>query len=649
MPEQEDIIQQKVAPAPIAEPIKERVWFTDGASMVYPKQTRTIYWALNLLLFLILNMFLVRIQSGDWFTGSHLSPTLIETLLSPLNIFQYPEYILVLGTVMALMCTVPILTAQQYNFWHAMPFILVLVVIGHDYHLLLSGCLVVSCAGVSFDPLRFKSKFISSTFWLFPIIVYWIFHSGNNPEEDILKWAVLYSPWTVALFFSVGIFALIIGIGHFNRYKPGTVFPIFSALLITTILFFDNNIGMDERDFRAIVFKNSPSEITVLQSRSIVPDIELQAANERKKQPYLSLEQCRSHARAEWYIEFIGNDIKYKGSYNDIPKKKRRYNDLTQYSIAEETTVQIVHTLINTFKQIDKFISIPNRKPEYLANALYYKGMLKELKVDERALEKDRLHFYYSNTTDASKAIWEKIMVDYADTDVSIEAQYRLAKLQARTFGQDKTNVKNFDTAVTLLKQAQTQCDALLIKRREKPLRNVFGIKSLSAIFTIPQEILNDSDLIALQARIGRLLLLLERNNHPDDTKDGDYLTEFISFDEHKNSYHSNLTMLQKNIPHTHPLADNIAFALAMLETNTDNRIDALWNVIEQYNNQDGAIEAMLERAVLLLSQRDQHGIDALSYLETSREHLQKIKKLKPKSYYSRQAQSLLDANPVIE
>jgi len=644
MPEHENITQ----PPPLP-PIEERVWFTDGASMVYPKQTRTIYWALNLLLFLVLNMFLVRIQSGDWFTGSHLSPTLIETLLSPLNIFQYPEYILVLGTIMALMCTVPILTAQQYNFWHAIPFVLVLVVIGHDYHLLLSGCLLVSCAGVSFDPLRFKSKFVSSTFWLFPIVVYWIFHSGNNPEEDILKWAVLYSPWTVALFSSIGIFGLIIGIGHFNRYKAGTVFPIFLALLVTTILVFNNNIGMDERDFRAIVFKNSPLQIKVLQSRSIVPDIELQAANERKKQPYLSIEQCRSHARAEWYIEFIGNNIKYKGSYNDAKQKKRRYNDLTEYSIAEETTVQIVYTLINTFTQIDKFISIPNRKPEYLANALYYKGMLKELRVDERALKKDRLHFYYSNTTDASKGIWEKIMVDYADTDVSIEAQYRLAKLQASTFSQEKRNIKNFETAVILLKQAEKQCDTLLIERREKPRRNVFGIKSLSAIFTIPQEVLNDSDLMVLQARIGRLLLLLEKNNHPEDTKDGEYLTEFIALDEHKNSYQSDLTILQKSIPHTNPLADNIAFAIAMLETNTDNRIDALWNVIELYENQDGAIEAMLERAILLLSQRDQHGIDALSYLESSREHLQKIKQLKPKSYYSKQAQSLLDDNPVIE
>ena len=81
-----------------------RRWFSDGATMAYSRRARTIYWAVNLILFVLLNMFDLRIRIGQWIRLAgpfDKIESLIPSLLSPLNIFQYPTQIIVIGTLMA--------------------------------------------------------------------------------------------------------------------------------------------------------------------------------------------------------------------------------------------------------------------------------------------------------------------------------------------------------------------------------------------------------------------------------------------------------------------------------------------------------------------------------------------------------------------
>ncbi len=128
--------------------------------------------------------------------GPYAAPLLTDQLLEPLNVFNFPSQLLVASLIMTLMTAVPILIAQLFNFTHSVPFLLAVFFLAHNQ--VLSLCLLASCAAVSFEPMRFKSRFVAAVCCLLPVILYWFFFRGDNPESNVLRWAVLYSPWAAA-------------------------------------------------------------------------------------------------------------------------------------------------------------------------------------------------------------------------------------------------------------------------------------------------------------------------------------------------------------------------------------------------------------------------------------------------------------------
>ena len=218
----------------MAENKLQKRWFSDGPAMSYPRGGRVAFWAVNLLMYVLLNMFYSRMQTGVWLQlgGVEIPTSLIEQLLWPVNVFHFPWQIVVIGLVAALACAVPIITAQFYNLLCAVPFVLAVLVVGHNP--MLSLCLFVSCAAVSFEPMRFKSKFVSAVVCLTPVLLYWGFYSGENPQPGHLKWAVLYAPWVLAFFVCLLIFGVVLTVGHVLRYRPGIVTPVFGLLLAPT-------------------------------------------------------------------------------------------------------------------------------------------------------------------------------------------------------------------------------------------------------------------------------------------------------------------------------------------------------------------------------------------------------------------------------
>ena len=263
-----------------------RRWFTDGATMAFPSRSRMVYWVINLLLYVLLCMFVLRIQTGVWLElgGPYESGPLVNDLLEPVSIFYFPTQILVIGLATALLCTVPILTAQLYNFLYGVPFALVVFFVGHNPAM--SLCLFVSCALASFEPLRFKSKFVAAVVCLLPILLYWVlFFGAENPEQDAWRWAVLYAPWGLAFFISVFVIGVVLTIGHFLRYRPGVLMPAFALLTALTVLLFRFTVGMHERDYLAEVYRYSPARIAAFESRSIKPLLEAELAPTPRSDP----------------------------------------------------------------------------------------------------------------------------------------------------------------------------------------------------------------------------------------------------------------------------------------------------------------------------------------------------------------------------
>jgi len=567
-----------------------RRWITDGPAAAYRGRVRYATLSMTMLLYALLNIFVLRLNTGMWLQvqGPYHSGFLIPTLLSPLNIFQFPAYIPVTALVMSLLCTAPIIIAQFYNLLYAIPFVLMVFFLGHNP--VLSMCLFVSATAASFEPLRFKSKFVASVVCLIPVLLYWFLFSGGNPEQDILRWALLYSPWGLAFLFSVAIFGLVLTIGHFLRYRPGIELPVFGLLLAVTVLLFHFKIGMNQRDFQAEVYRFSPDQIETFRNHSITPILQQELARRLKESPYLSEELIMTQLRMEWRWAF-NNDIL-------IPQPT---TGISPVSLARQEKLRIeVARMEAITHHIDKFIAAhpQNRK---VVDAIYYKALLTDMKVDARALrDEDTLKFYYDIPSAHCETTWQDILNRFADTDVAIEARWRLAWLQASHKTAKASDPYNYDEPLSLLSQARDLCDQALQKRQPPAEEKSGWTHQLETIFSPPPSSLNYAQLYDLRQRIEILMLLISKENRTGHLKNEERLAEFAGLDPHQLNYQDRLKELMLNSPKPDPLQDNIELAQALLIKEPFEKATRLAAISQQYAGRDGALGATLALAQLL-------------------------------------------------
>jgi hypothetical protein len=654
--------------------IRQRRWFTDGASMAHTGWSRTALWVVNLLLYALLNMFYLRIKTGLWLQleGPYNTETLIPTLLLPLNIFQFPDYIIVTALLMGLLCTVPILTAQLYNFFYAIPFLFAVFFLGHNT--ILTFCLAVSCAAVSFEPLRFKSKFVAAISALLPEALYWVFFSGQNPQQDALRWAVLYAPWAIALLVCVILLGVILGLGHFLRYRPGVLMPIFGFLLAGTVWYFHLSIGMNERDFQAEVYRYSPGLVADFQDRSIKGLLEEELTLQQRQAPFLSAELLARQIRMEWRWAFNPNVDSISGNSIEL-------SGWNPMAMARAEASRFVFAKITSSTYFDHFIRNHPGDPRE-ADALYYKALIVDIKVDSRALrDEDMLRFYNNVPSIHSQAIWNDIIERFGQTEVALEARWRLARLLAggnpqnsnleatvkspknaaknnanatksrgqSTFDAGVNSTKNFDDALELLRQARQHCQQVIAGRKETTKRSFFWNSRLGAIFTPPATTVSDEELLSLKDRIEKLILLIGPENRTSRQLNDIRLTKFVGLDACQFNYEDKLKELMLNAPKPDPLVDNIELAQAMAEKNPDDKRARLTDIVKRYPQRDAGLQAMLELARILLEDRksSEYRADRQNLRKESLELLNNIISSRPDSYLALKAKKIIDDNPL--
>jgi hypothetical protein len=607
--------------------------------MESPPLGRTIYWLINLMLYMLLNVFYLRLRTGSFwpFEGPYESGFIIPELLSPLNIFQFPTYIIIVALITAMICTVPILTAQLYNLLYSLPFILVVFFLGHNP--VLSLCLFVSCSFASFRPFRFKSKFVATLICLIPELLYCILFSGENPQQDILRWAVLYSPWALTFIFCISIFGLVLAIGHFLRYRAGVLMPLFALLLAGAVILFNYSISMTERDFQDQVSRFSPAKIPEFQNRSILPLLEEERAQRIKREPYLNPDLILSRLRMEWRWAYrIGpsTDLLLSSGTNPI-------------SLANREVTRFYQARLNAVDHINKFIDkYPQEKR--VADALYYKALIIDLNVDLRALrDEDTLKFFVDIPSAESKNVWQEILDRFADTDIAIEAHWRLARLLAAQKPQKESETYEFDKAFSLLQDAQTLCQKCLEDRKKSSKDQNFWNTRLGMIFSPPEKTISDQKLHSLQMRIAKLMTLISKENRTGHLKHEERLASFVGLNPYHLNYEEQLKALQFDSAVPDPLLDNIELALILLIKDPAQKILRLTDLITQFPNSDGAIQARLELAQALIDQRNrsEHMADRQVLLSRSREYLQQIITLRPESFHAEEARTLLQNNPI--
>lgn len=623
--------------------ITQKRWFTDGAALAFAGRGRTVYWLINLALYGLLNMFVLRIQTGTWLlslTEPYHSEALIEGLLAPLNIFQFPIYIIITALLMSLIVIVPILTAQLYNLFYALPYVAGVVFLGHNPVLGLS--LFAGCAMASFEPLRLKSKFVAAVLCLLPILLYWGLFSGENPEQDVRRWAVLYAPWGLAFLVCVVILGVVLTIGHFLRYRPGVLMPIFGVLLAGVVLLFDWSIGMNERDFQAQVCQHSPERIEEFRSRGIRDLLEQELAERSRAEPYLNHDLILLKVRTDWLWAFSSSSIA-------MPSSTAGINGSNPVSHARREALEVDWAKVNALDHIEQFVT-SHPQDKRVADALFTQALLIDLKVDLRALRnEDVIRFYDDSPSRYSENIWERIVEEFGDSDVSIEARWRLARLLAGEKPREATEGFNFDKAMALLAEAQQRGDELWRRRQVSAGKSSFWISRFKTLFTPPPAKLSDERLASLRRQIEKLMILIDKENRTGHLRHEARLAEFVSLDRHRLNYEERLKTLRLNSPQPDPLVDNIELASALLETDTGGKIALLRELAGRYPNRDGGMEAMLELAVILLEQHHvgERGAGLDDLLRESRGQLETIITLRPGTFFARYAAVLLESNPV--
>jgi len=601
-------------------------WFTDGSSMAHSGTSRIVGWLINLLLYVMLNMYYLRIQTGHlWqFGGSYESGLLIRQLLSPLNIFQFPMQIVVIGMIMCLICTVPIIIAQFYNLLYAIPFALGVLLFGHN--LVLCLCLLASCAAVSFEPLRFKSKFVAAVMCLLPEVLYWWLYSGPGSEQNVLRWAMLYSPWALAFIFSIVLFAIVITIGHFLQYRPGILAPIFGILLALTVVLFSSHIGMNERDFRAQVCRYSPDQVPAFQDRTIVDSLEKDLANRLKKEQYLNPETIMAQLKLDWRWTF---------SYP--------LSQTNPDSSAAQELLKIENARVDSINHINDFIR-EHPDNERQADALYYKALLIDVKVDIRSLcDQSTLRFYHDIPSDHSESIWREILSRFDQTVFSIEARWRIARLLAGRESQTP-GIYNYKESLALLKKALRMSIEAIHQRQRTPEKNGAWANRLGAIFTSPQPSIDDLALAELRLRIEKLIMLINTENRTGHLSHERRLAEFVRLDRHQLGYEDKLNELMLKSPKPDPLQDNIELAQANLIDDPAEKIIRLADLADRYPDRDGGMEATIQLAHLLTDRRTAENQPADLREKTLSRLKQIIDKQKnnPDLFYARYAKEIL-------
>ncbi len=607
-----------------------RLWLTDGALMVHDRGVCLLSWLFNIALYLILCSFYNRIMTGQfWIAGVNAEIRyIIPNFLSPINIFEFPAYILLFGAFMAMIIAIPMLVSQLYNLFYALPLVLVGLLLCHDLPMSLS--IFFACAAVSFDPLRFKSKFVAAVLCMAPVVFYWVVFAGPNPwqDSDALRWAIAYSPLAFAYLNCILIFGITLLIGHFTRYKPFLIVLVFLATLGVSIWQFCDRIGINERDFRAEVVSFSPKNMSEFQDRSIVPLIEKERAAIKQEQPYLSDEAIDSKIKFRWRWAFA----------------------LEPTNVTPDSEAARIRINIATAKEraIDSFKGFVERHPnsKRLAEVLYYRALTIDMIVDQRALRfEDSLRFTSEYTSEESEFLWRAIKEKFPDSIFAIEARLRLAHLLAGKKPTNVTGTYNFDQAILLLKDNLETCKNRIELMRAESGKDQPLAETIDAIFLKPEPAITLAEAEQLQKRIEKLISLISLENRAGNLRHEKRLADFIMLNPSQLGYEDKLKELLLDSPKPDPLIDNIELELARITQNIDEKDIKLMNIVKEYPETDGGIAAMVELSDLLtkkISRTDKPGEKEI-YSKQIIELLNKVISTRGDSYLARQAQKMLE------
>jgi hypothetical protein len=619
-----------------------------GPTLHYSHQNVQRYWLLAIAAFSLSCFFWSRIVAGSFWSFDLQERIFFEDLrldpfiLTGVSIFEYPWQILVLGLLMAIFAIVPVLISQLMSFSYSFVFILAVFVLAD-----LPGfgvCLLVSCIAAACRPLRFRSRFVAIALCTAPQLVYWGFFGAAKGVEPI-KWGFSFAPWVCAWLVGLGIAGLVLGIGHFTRYRPGLTWIFTSVFFLLAVITFEVRIGLDELDYQLYVAKNNPEQAKEFQDPRIT-----QALDRTITDPVV-----RKYLAGFFYPTepiplraALKKEIQIQLSYDRWP---------SWFSVPDELKYQEKRQWLN--EQYELFINPPKPRwmPAFLYSewmekrsaskrmpiALYYKALLSEYNPDIGLLgEEEVLRFYSDYPQERSREIWYWLYGDFGGSAESLEARWRIAKHWA--------GLGRFELADKLLGEAQ----AGLRERLKTAGKERTESYALFSPFRPPADsAMTAMKLTELQRRINQLRSLISQENQKGEAGSGERLAAFVMLNPHSLDYGRRLGVLLEQTGEKDGLRDNILLAQAKLIADEQQRAEQLSSLHKEFQDTDGGMQALYELGLLKnrqWSQQNKSNVELKTkLLSETRALLTSFITLYPNSFCAEQVKKNLDDLPRVE
>ena len=605
-------------------------FMTIGPTLHYSHANVRRWWMLAVVVYIAVCFFWSKILTGsammlDLATAfSPASWKLGQFISSPLSIFEYPSQIIVFGLLMGIIAAAPLLISQLLSFRYSILMLLSVVFIAKLP--LLGALLLLSCLAVACRPLRFRSRFIAIALCMAPQLVYWALFGGIE-SADPVHWGFSYAPWIGAWLTGLAISGIVIGIGHFTRYRPGLVWSVTTVFLLTAVVLFQTTVSFAELDYQLYIAGNNPDQVPEFYNHKLSKQLDETIADRGTKSFLAGLFYPTEPLLLR---EELKDEIQIQLGYDRWPN---------WFKVSEDLNFQLKRQWL--LNQYDLFInkrSTSKRMPV----ALYYKAMLNEYTPDVRMFAMtETLHFYSDYPRRENLPIWYKLYDEFPQSPEALEARWRIAMHLA---GQGE-----FEKATEL-------CEVAIVmigKQIAAANRTDDETQSLFAVFVQPRDtVMTTPTLKELQRKLHELKTLIGPENRQQSSTSKKLLAEFVILNPYIWDYPGRLDKLLEGVKKTDPLYDNIMLAKAMLLVDMEIRNKLLKDLSENFSKTDGGIQALYELGLVnvkLWKDHPQDGPEKQKYLANTRQILKTFIESHPKSIFTEHAQFMLNSLPTIE
>lgn len=619
-------------------PIKQpKSFMTIGPTLHYSHANVNRCYILAVFIYLLAAMFWSKLLTGTLVSTGFPEHFYLERyIFSPLSIFEYPAQIFVLGLLVSIFISVPILSSQLMSFKHSLIYVLIILTMVKLPGL--SIAVLIGSFAVASRPLRFRSRYIAVVLCTSPVFLYFLLYGGIK-NADSVRWALSFAPWLYGLVTAFFVAGAVLGIGHFTRYRPGLIWSTAMAVFVAAAVVFQTRISLAELDYQLYIAKNNPEMVKEFQPHSITDALDrtMRSSSSRSyfQAPFYPVEPIALRKALKDEIQNRLIHDRWPEWFN-VPVNLR-YQEKKQWLL----------------EQYDKFINPPKQwfKPVFIHNmllnsnvrvkrmpvALYYKAMLSEMSPDLNVLvEKETLQFYNGYPHRESLPVWHRLFSEYPKSVESIEARWRRA-FHLAGMGKFTHARQLIDQALVMLAEQSDNVDLVVSDNDER-------------IFNKPQtSVVTDFELKKIKRKLQYLRSLISNENLNEEVKTQNLLAQYILLNPHDPFFSVQLNNLLQQAGATNPVTDNIMLSQIMLIPDMILRQQRLGELAKNYPDTDGGVQAKFEQACLKLSIWKEHNLsdaEKNKYLMQAREGLETFLTDYPDSIFAEQCREKLSLLP---